>query len=212
MSMFDRFNNADDNKLIKATLYDYELSIAKIILLCVDELPFSVGASKVAQILMGHQTVFLTENGFIDNSMYGRLQQFSKMELVFIIKSLAVNRYLVVNEALNVFDVVSVSPKGYSLLEGRRKLDFHFIDTICDVQTVPFNEADKQLLHALKDLRITLAMENGVKAYEICDDVTLLKLAHYHPSDLDELKAIDGIDTDFISNYGAEFIKAKDTD
>ena len=200
------------NRDINNLLLDYEIAIAKIILLCVDELPFSVGASKVAQILMGHQTVFLTENGFLDNSMFGKLQQFSKIELVFIIKSLAVNKYLIVHEALNVFDVVSVSPKGYSLLEGRRKLDFHFIDTICDVHTVPFDDADKALLHALKDLRITLAMENGVKAYEICDDVTLLKLAHYHPSDLDELKAIDGIDTDFISMYGAEFLKVKDTD
>ena len=200
------FDNESEN-ITKNILYEYEESIARIVLLCIEALPFCVGVSKVAQILMGRQTIFLTEHGVVENPMFGKLQQFSKMELTYIIKMLAVRRYIVVHEEQKVFDVVSVSPKGTSFLEGRRKLDFHFLDTICETHVVPADEDDIRLAHALKDCRIELAMNDTGKAYDICDDVTLLKIANLRPATIEELAAIDGIDSDFVNNYGIEFIK-----
>ena len=218
MSIFDRFFIRESEDAVRKSLSDYENSIAKIVLLCVEELPFSVGVSKVAQILMGHQTIFLTEHGFLSNRMFGKLQQFSKMELTYIIKMLAVHRYIVVHEELKVFDVVSVSPKGISLIEGRRKLDFHFLDTITETHIVEIDNDDIKYAHALKVCRIELAMKDTGKAYDICDDADLLKIAHARPATIKQLEAIEGLDSDFIKNYGNDFIetiwkviKGKDT-
>lgn len=218
MSIFDRFFIRESEDAVRKSLSDYENSIAKIVLFCVEDLPFSVGVSKVAQILMGHQTIFLTEHGFLSNRMFGKLQQFSKMELTCIIKMLAVHRYIVVHEELKVFDVVSVSPKGFSLIEGRRKLDFHFLDTICETQIVEVDNDDIKYAHALKECRIELAMKDSGKAYDICDDADLLKIAHARPTTIKQLEAIERLDSDFIKNYGNDFIetiwkviKGKDT-
>ena len=218
MSLFDKLFDRDDDKLIQSSFDEYEAGIAKIVLLCIEELPFSVGVSKVAHILMGHQTIFLTEHGFLSNRMFGKLQQFSKMELTYIIKMLAVHRYIVVHEELKVFDVVSVSPKGISLIEGRRKLDFHFLDTITETHIVEIDDDDIKYAHALKVCRIELAMKETGKAYDICDDADLLKMAHARPTTIKQLEAIEGLDSDFIKNYGNDFIetiwkviKGKDT-
>ena len=186
---------------------EYENSIARIVLICIEDLPFSVGVSKVAQILQGHQTIFLTEHGFLDNRMFGKLQQFSKMELTYIIKMLAIHRYIVVHEELKVFEVVSVSPKGVSFLEGRRKLDFHFLDTICETHIVSVDEDDMKYVHALKECRIELAMKETGKAYDICDDVDLLKIAHARPTTMKQLEAVDGLDAEFVEKYGNDFIE-----
>ena len=207
MSIFDRIFDRDDDKLIQSSFDEYEAGIAMIVLLCIEDLPFSVGVSKVAQILQGRQTLFLTEHGFLSNRMFGKLQQFSKMELTYIIKALAVHRYIAVHEELDVFEVVSVSPKGISLIEGRRKLDFHFLDTITETHIVEVDDEDIRLAHALKQCRIELAMKETGKAYDICDDVDLLKIAHARPMTMGQLDAIDELDSEFVSKYGQNFIE-----
>lgn len=218
MKLFDRLFDKKYNDFIENSLCEYEAGIAKIVLLCIEDLPFDIGVGKVAQILMGHQTVFLTEHGFTDNRMFGKLQQFSKLELTYIIKMLAVHRYIVVRDELKVFDVVSVSPKGTSFIEGRRKLDFHFLDTITETHTVQLDEDDFRFVNALKKRRMELAMQDTGKAYDICSDVDLMKIAHARPSTVNELEVIDGFDTEFIKKYGNDFIEvimnivnAKDT-
>ena len=207
MGIFDRFFDKDYEKLIRDSLEGYEAGIARVILLCIEDLPFSVGVSKVAQILQGHQTIFLTEYDFLRNRMFGKLQQFSKMELTYVIKMLAIHRYIVVREELKVFEVVSVSPKGVSFLEGRRKLDFHFLNTICETHIVPVDEDDMKYVHALKECRIELAMKETGKAYVICDDVDLLRIAHARPTTMKQLEAIEDLDSDFIDKYGNDFIE-----
>ena len=207
MSFFNAFFKRDNSALINRTLADYESEIAKIILLCIEDLPFSVGVSKVAQILQGHQTIFLTEYEFIDNCMFGKLQQFSKMELTYIIKMLAIHRYIVVHEELKVFEVVSVSPKGVSLMEGRRKLEFHFLDAICETHKVYIDEDDLKYAHALKECRIELAMKDTGKAYDVCDDVALLKIAHARPTTIKQLEEVDGLDASFVNEYGNAFVE-----
>ena len=209
MSFFDRFSfaNREYEVNMKRALTEYENAIAKIILFCIEDLPFSVGVNKVAQILQGHQTIFLTEHDMIDNRMFGKLQQYSMMELTYIIKMLAIHRYIIVHEELKVFEVVSVSPKGVSLLAGRRKLDFHFIDTICETHKVIIEKEDLPYVHALKECRIELAMNDTGKAYDICSDVDIMRIAHVRPTTLKQLESIEELDSNFIDNYGNKFIE-----
>ena len=203
MSLFSKISNGiKQSDSTNDLLLDYETSIARIVLSCIDELPFSVGVSKVAQILMGHQTIFLTEYKFMNNSMFGKLQQFSKLELTYIIKMLAIHRYVIVHEELDVFEVVNVSPKGYSVLNGRRKLD-----TITETQTVEIDDNDIPLINALKELRMELAIKNNMKAFEICDDVTLIKIAQDKPTTISELESVNYLDFEFVEKYGTVVIK-----
>ena len=218
MDLIDKIRGRQSYIEKDSVLSDYENSIAKIIMLCIEDLPFSVGVSKVTQLLRGHQTIFLTEYEFLNNRMFGRLQQFSKAELTYIIKMLAIHRYIVVHEELNVFEVVSVSPKGYSVLAGRRKLDFHFLDTITESHVFYIEEEDLKFVHALKEYRIERALKDNVNSYDICSDVDLMRIANARPTTITQLEAIDDLDSEFIEKYGNDFveiiwkvIKGKDT-
>ncbi len=210
MRLFNRYYDWEMKKTDwgNKALLDLEACVVRIILLCVEDLPFSVGVDKVCKILQGNQTIFLTEYGLIENQMYGKLLHFSKKELIYIIKLLVLHNYLMAREELNVFEVVSVSPKGYSFLSGRRKLDIHFMDTITSVDIVPVSEDDKPFVHSLKECRIELAMQKGLQAYDICDDKTLMRIACARPTTVKQLEDVEDLDAAFIKNYGNEFVEA----
>lgn len=69
----------NNDELIAQTICEYEKSIAKIILLCVDNLEFGLGVNKLVQILKGSQTKFITDYSLQNNKTFSLLKQFSKI-------------------------------------------------------------------------------------------------------------------------------------
>lgn len=69
----------NNDELIAQTICAYEKSIAKIILLCVDNLEFGLGVNKLVQILKGSQTKFITDYSLQNNKTFSLLKQFSKI-------------------------------------------------------------------------------------------------------------------------------------
>ena len=70
--------------LIAKTVGDYEKSIVKIILLCIDNLEFGLGTTKITQILRGSQTKFITDCELQHNVSFSLLKQFSKNDIIKI--------------------------------------------------------------------------------------------------------------------------------
>ncbi len=66
---------------------------------------------------------------------------------------------------------------------------------------------DGEVLTLLKSLRLHLARENGVPAYLIFNDATLLEMAARKPQNEEELLQITGVGPAKLHKYGAAFLK-----
>ena len=78
--------------------------------------------------------------------------------------------------------------------------------TLRPVQGEPLDDADTALLARLKALRRELAREEGVPAFMIFPDKTLLQMAEERPNSLVELGRIHGVGQRKLSLYGEAFL------
>ncbi len=60
----------------------------------------------------------------------------------------------------------------------------------------------------LRQLRLSIAREEGVAAYIIFTDRTLIAMARERPTGLDEMRAIEGVGERKLSQYGEAFVEA----
>ncbi|MEC7792919.1 MAG: DNA helicase RecQ [Pseudomonadota bacterium] len=68
------------------------------------------------------------------------------------------------------------------------------------------NEEDEPLLSALKAKRRELAEQQGVPAYIIFNDRTLIEMAEQRPESLDAMAKVSGVGTKKLDTYGATFL------
>jgi ATP-dependent DNA helicase RecQ len=67
---------------------------------------------------------------------------------------------------------------------------------------------EEPLWQGLRELRANLAREQGVPAYVIFHDATLLQMLRERPQTLDELGAISGVGAAKLARYGESFVNA----
>lgn len=84
----------NNDELIAQVICEYEKGIAKILLLCVDNLEFGLGINKLVQILKCGQTRFITDFSLQNNIGFSLLKQFSKKDIEYIINILTQTEYL----------------------------------------------------------------------------------------------------------------------
>jgi ATP-dependent DNA helicase RecQ len=75
------------------------------------------------------------------------------------------------------------------------------------IESGPVTDADLQLLEALKVWRRDEARSQGVPAYVILHDSTLLELARKRPTDLMHMTGISGIGAKRLERYGAALLR-----
>ena len=68
------------------------------------------------------------------------------------------------------------------------------------------DEEDADLLSALKSRRRALAEAQGVPAYVVFADRTLIEMAEKRPQSLDQMMGITGVGTKKLESYGAAFL------
>ncbi|MEW8211048.1 MAG: HRDC domain-containing protein [Candidatus Thiodiazotropha taylori] len=65
---------------------------------------------------------------------------------------------------------------------------------------------DQQIWEALRSLRLELAEEQGVPAYMIFHDATLMEMMERRPQTLDQLAQVSGVGKRKLESYGAQFL------
>ena len=75
-----------------------------------------------------------------------------------------------------------------------------------NARTDGFDEADNDLLDALKALRLSIARDEGVPLYVVFSNATLTEIARRRPKTVDDLLSIPGIGTVKASRYGRLFL------
>lgn len=198
----------NNGEIVAQAICDYERSIAKIILLCVDDFNLGFGAGKLVQLLKGNQTAFITDFSLQNNISFSLLKQFSKHDLEYIIKILAQTGYLNTKAYKgNLGEVYNVSQKGYEFLEKDLPLEISFIDTITESDFIDLDNGELKLYKRLRRIRYRIASREELPAYSICNDLPLRKMARNLPTTYDEMLEIKGIGHNFIEKYADRFIE-----
>ncbi|MEP6880405.1 MAG: HRDC domain-containing protein, partial [Dokdonella sp.] len=73
-------------------------------------------------------------------------------------------------------------------------------------QSIDIAPHESVLWESLRNTRAALAKEQGVPAYRIFTDATLLQMLRDHPQSLSELATISGVGEMKLTRYGEEFL------
>ena len=108
----------------------------------------------------------------------------------------------------------SVTEDGWAVLKGRSRVELRVpvkrksakTGQRRGAQRVP-DDVDGTLLAALKAKRRALAEEQGVPAYVVFPDRTLIEMAASQPATLDEMAMVSGVGAKKLERYGAIFLE-----
>jgi ATP-dependent DNA helicase RecQ len=196
------------------TLYDATLEARKL-LSAVIRSGERFGAGHLADILTGTTTEAIRRQNHDGLKTFGVGSDKPKAAWMGLTRKLFAAGALA--EASSEFGGFRLTPKGEDILFGR--------DTIA-LRADPFaerrsrrtereaaradglDEGTAALFEHLRKLRLELARAEGVAAYIIFTDRTLIAMARERPLGLDEMRAIEGVGERKLAQYGETFIEA----
>ncbi|NCC95703.1 MAG: DNA helicase RecQ [Synergistales bacterium] len=177
---------------------------------CVYRTGQTYGAGHLIDVLLGKNTPKVIEAGHDSVSTFG------------IGKEMDEKRWRSVFRQLLALGLVMLDPQGYGglrlcreskpVLKGERSVYFRFDPEKARTSRVEAKTkerpavADGSLWEALRAKRMELAKAQGVPAYVIFHDSTMLEIAQCMPRTLDELGCIEGIGCKKLELYGPAFL------
>ena len=182
----------------------------------------TAGKSTVVDILRGSRAQRILDAGYDGLSTYGIMSDVSTQRVRFVLDSL--------EEAGHLACTPGQYPTVFATEQGRRWL---LRDKTPYLLRVPKRlkskpapaspvtgakgttfgrggagvpEADEELFERLRALRTVIAREEGVPAYIVFNNVTLIDMAAKRPRDLDELLDVSGVGSSKAARYGERFL------
>jgi len=192
-------------------LKDFEASLARVILLCVNETPLSLGMGKIIGILKGGKSTFFIDRNLHKLSTYGVLPTFSKEYLEAVIGVL-IERGLLEIEMVSDYGnlpTLKLTEQGQKFLQKALvDLDISFVEKLGDKEVIELDGMEQILFENLRQTRLRIAIAKSLPAYTICHDTILREMAKMKPSTPEALLSIHGIGQKFVENYGEFFLEA----
>ncbi len=171
------------------------------------------GAGYLADVLCGEASDAIRRNGHESIKTFGVGADRTKHEWASILRQLfAAGALATASEEHGGF---ALTDKGADILKGRQTVRLRS-DPLTPRErkarrsTAAINGAgpDERILAALKRKRMELAREEGVPAFVIFADRTLIDMAERRPATLDEMMAVHGVGERKLARYGDAFLEA----
>lgn len=188
-------------------------SDARLLFDAVEQTGQIFGGAHVIDVLRGADTKKVSERSHQRLNCFGRGDGHPKEYWQAFIRQAVAGNYLTIN--IQKYGALQVSRKAQDVLSGNGKFELRKIEiqklgrapkkTRSDRLQVA--DADKELLAALKTLRLELAHERKVPAFVIFPDATLNDIARERPSTLDQMLAIGGIGPRKLEQFGEAFLE-----
>lgn len=173
------------------------------------------GAGHLADILTGTTTDAVRRQNHDGLKTFGVGQDKPKSSWMALTRKLFAADALA--EASTEHGGFRLTPKGEDILFGRENIALR-----ADPQAPArarrsdreaaradgLDEGTAALFEHLRKLRLQIAREEGVAAYIIFTDRTLIAMARERPAGLDEMRRIDGVGERKLTQYGEAFIEA----
>ena len=99
---------------LTAIIKDYESAVARGILYCVKELPFSLGINKLVDVLRGAKSTFVIDYKLYELETFSMFPNFTKKQLSTVIENMIIKEILNVEfiNRYNNMPVIIVGPFG----------------------------------------------------------------------------------------------------
>ena len=169
------------------------------------------GAGYLASLLVGEATEPMQRNRHQELKTFGVGKGRSKHEWTAIYRQLfACDALEAASEEHGGFQLTG---KGEAILLGREAISLRSPkkatrkrERISGSRTRISNDADDDLIAKLKTLRRELARDEGVPAFMVFPDKTLLDMAERRPTTLDEMSEVHGVGQRKLTLYGKAFL------
>ncbi|MDK6680628.1 DNA helicase RecQ [Aerococcus sp. UMB8608] len=184
----------------------------QMVLSCLVRMRWAYGMTMVCDVLRGSKSQKVREKGFDSLSTYGLLATYSEKEVKDIISQMLAQGYL----SLNQYKGLELTPDSKALLKGDQQLTIKARPYKSHSQARPsqktavtshLSEADEELFEVLRELRYELAGDEGVPAYIIFNNQSLLEMAEEKPQTYEDFLEISGVGQVKASKYADIFIE-----
>jgi ATP-dependent DNA helicase RecQ len=201
----------------EVSLYDGTIDAQKV-LSAVYRTGQRFGAGYLADVLTGEATEAIRRNGHDLVKTFGAGRDKAKQAWSSIVRQLFAAE--AVEPASSEHGGFRLTPRGEDILLGREAIELRAEAPRAartrtrggarPAETEGLDEADAALFAALRKRRLEIAREEGVAAYVVFADRTLLELARKRPLTLDKMAEIHGIGATKLDRYGAAFLEVID--
>jgi len=188
---------------------------AQMLLSCVkrvkDQLGYYVGAGLILQVLRGSRSQRIFDLQLDQLSTYGLLRGMSQTRLREILDCLLAKGYVTIEQEHSTLRPTAAA-RGV-LFQGEKVVMQTRVEereTRARAAAEPAADVDQDLLEALKAERTRQAQREGVPAYIVFSNATLVDMARKKPGDMDELMEVSGIGAVKAQRYGAQFLAVID--
>jgi ATP-dependent DNA helicase RecQ len=168
------------------------------------------GANHIADVLTGEATEAVRRHGHDAIKTFGVGKEHSKQEWASFLRQLfAIGALRTASAEHGGF---ALTAKGEDILFGREAIMLRS-DPLTrrerrEKAAANLDEATDRILAALKRKRRELAQEEGVPAYVIFADRTLIDMAEKRPATLDDMLRVHGVGDRKVARYGDAFLEA----
>ncbi len=170
------------------------------------------GADHLINILVGTESDAVLHHGHQQLPTFGVGKERTREQWRSILRQLYAAG--LVTQDLSAFGAWCLTEEGGAVLRGKARIDIRRDalrargkkKTRTPAAQLP-EDYDSELLAELKKLRRELATEQGIPAYAVFPDRTLLELASRRPLSLDDMRGIHGIGESKLSRYGEIFLE-----
>jgi ATP-dependent DNA helicase RecQ len=185
---------------------------ARKVLSCVYRVRQSFGIRHVVDVLRGAETERIRKFAHDRLSTFGIGSEFSQPEWLSIVRQL-IHRGVLWQD-IEAYSVLKLTPAALPLLRGESSVELARPRTRQKKQARPSASAvdlspdDLRLFESLRQLRRRIADEQGVPAYVIFGDATLLEMCRHRPSNESEFLGLNGVGEVKLARHGATFLEA----
>jgi ATP-dependent DNA helicase RecQ len=169
------------------------------------------GAGHIIDVLLGKETPRVKSLGHQNLSTYGIGKEHGERAWRGVLRQLVAGGYLATDA--DGYGTLKLSPRSAPVLKGQETV--HFRHDPAPQKSVKgaarpldaLSGGEASLFEALRTLRAALAKEQGVPAYVIFDNKTLLKMAELKPRTVAELRSVPGVGEVKLERYGRHFLE-----
>ncbi len=193
--------------------------IAQVILSAVARTDQRFGAAHVADVVRGSDSERIRERGHHELSVHGMLSDRRKMEVMAYIDQ------LVAAEALERavdghFETLRFGPRGVAVMKGEDEITLakplgtgtmrseRRKRRASDAELKPLSADERAMFEKLRELRRSIAEENGHPPYLVFTDTTLREMIRIRPATRSEMLHVKGVGQAKLDAFGEQFLEA----
>ncbi len=200
-----------DNCLEPPETWDATVAAQKA-LSCVYRTGQRFGVAYLVDVLLGREDERITRNGHDRVSTFGIGGEHGAAEWRAIYRQLIARGLLDVDA--DGYGTLRLTPAARPLLRGETPLELRRLRKAKSARPEKLRTPgelggpEQALFEALRELRLTIAREQGVPPYVIFHDATLKAMASARPASLQALAGIHGVGQAKLERYGERFLAA----